>query len=67
MEVLLNLKGRSMVYFSRDSRKLRDPLTIPNTHLYAEGNLSADQIMRNCRKILAAFGHKADDFSVDVI
>ncbi len=65
-EVLLGLSGRSMVYFSRDKRRLRAPLRIPNSTLYAEGNLSADQIMRNCKKILVTFGHKTTDFSVDI-
>jgi len=66
-EVLLGLSGRSSVYFSRDKRRLRAPLRIPHSTLYAEGNLSADQIMRNCRKILLAFGYKASDLSVDML
>jgi restriction system protein len=63
-EVAGAVHGRSRTYFARDPEPMWNPARVPGTDLYLETNLSAENILRLAQKLMAAFGHNADDLVV---
>ncbi len=53
------------MYFSRNSSELREPRRIGNTDIYVETNLSANAIVKLCRKIVALFGYRKEDLIIE--
>lgn len=63
---VLNLKGRKKPYFTRNPNELRIPEKINNTEIYIEIHLSAKSIVNLSKSIIALFGYKEDDLSIEV-
>lgn len=62
---VLNLVGRKRPYFSRNPNELRSPERVNNTGIYVETNLSANSIVKLSKSIIALFGYKEDDLSIE--
>jgi len=65
-EQVLNLVGRKRPYFTKSPGELRNPERVNGTDIYVEVNLSANSIVKLSRDILALFGYKKDDLSIEV-
>lgn len=63
---VLNLVGRKRPYFTRNPNELRVPEKINNTEIYVETNLSATYIVKLSKSIIALFGYRGDDLSIEV-
>lgn len=63
---VLTLKGRRREYFKRDPIGMTTPAAIPGAGVYAETNLSAENIVDQCRALLKLFGHGVGQFQVEV-
>lgn len=63
---VLNLVGRKRPYFSKNPNELRRPEEIDNTGIYVETNRSADNIVDFTLQILALFGYKENEFSIEL-
>jgi len=62
---VFNLRGRKRPYFTRNPNELRNPEKIDNTEIYVETNLSANSIVKLSKNIIALFGYKEDDLSIE--
>ncbi len=56
----LDVKGKKVVYFSKNPDDLRDPIKIEGSPYYWEGNSSAHTIQRIIKKLLTRFGYNAE-------
>lgn len=65
-DLILNLVGRTMPYFTKNPNKLTRPVKINNTNIYVETNLSANSIVRLSKKILAHFGYDEKELTIEV-
>lgn len=63
---VLQLKGRTRDYFSREYKDMTRPEKIPGTDLFVEANLSANDVVRRCRDVLRLFGYSEETLSVEV-
>lgn len=63
---VLTLRGRKRAYFSQDFKGMTSPQEIPGSGIYAETNLSANNIMDRCNELLGLFGYSRDQLRVDV-
>lgn len=64
-ESVLDLKGRSREYFSEGRpQKMVKPVQIPESNYYLEGNISADGIIRNIKKLFDIFGYNYQDLII---
>lgn len=64
-ERILTLRGRKRMYFARDYKGMTAPQEIPGLGIYAETNLSANNIMSLCHDVLSLFGHPHEDLQVE--
>jgi len=62
---VLNLRGRKRPYFTRNPNELRAPEKIDNTDIYIETHLSANSIVKLSKSIMALFGYKENDLSIE--
>ncbi len=65
-EKVLNLAGRKRPYFTKNRNELRKPEKIGNTDIYVETHLNANNIVKLSKSIIAFFGYKSDDLSIEV-
>ena len=63
---VLNLVGRKRPYFTRNPNALRSPERVDNTEIYVETNLSANSIVKLSKNIIALFGYKEDNLSIEI-
>ena len=63
---ILSLVGRKRPYFTKDPNELRVAERIDETDIYVEINVSANEIVRLSRKIIALFGYSKDSLSFNV-
>jgi hypothetical protein len=63
---VLNLVGRKRPYFTRNPNELRIPERVDNTNIYVETHLNANSIVKLSKNIIALFGYKEDDLSIEV-
>jgi len=61
---VLSLRGKKRPYFSKNPIELRYAERIPNSNIFVETNLSADDIVKFCWKILRHFGHSPTDLKI---
>ncbi|MGE4358073.1 MAG: GIY-YIG nuclease family protein [Candidatus Omnitrophota bacterium] len=61
----LNIKGSKRIYFSKNSKDLRDPLEIKGSPYFCEGNLSANHIVKITNTLLENFGYKPHDLEIE--
>ncbi len=62
---VLNLAGRKRPYFTRNPNEIRGPNRIKNTDIYVETDLGANSIVKLSKNIIALFGYKDDDLSIE--
>lgn len=62
---VLNLVGRKRPYFSLNPNALREPKKIKNTGIYVETNMSANQVVKISREILALFGYDESNLKIE--
>jgi len=62
---VLQLKGRKRQYFSRNKDELWEPRKIAGTNIFAETNLSANNIVKICLDLLALFGYSSSDLRIE--
>ena len=65
-ERVLPLRGRKRAYFSRVREELTTPLPVGGTDLFAEGNLSANGIVRLCEAVLSVVDGPGGGFAVQL-
>ncbi len=65
-ERVAQLRGRQRLYFSSSTADLRQPLGIPGTDLYVEGNWSADGCVRLARRVLVAVRGSDEGFRIEL-
>ena len=65
-ERVATLRGRKRPYFSSTVEELRDPLHIPGTNLYVEGNISSSAAERLARQTLRVVRDTDGDFRVEL-
>ena len=65
-ERVANVRGRKRPYFSSSAADLREPLQIPGTDIYVEGNVSAAQAERIARLTLTAVRGSDDGFDIEL-
>ncbi|MGD2099835.1 MAG: hypothetical protein PVG35_19840 [Desulfobacterales bacterium] len=63
-EKVLWISGEDKTYFSRYSDQLRIPEKIKGMDIYVETKLSADEIVKTSRNLLAEFGYDVDDLNI---
>ncbi len=63
---VLNVKGRSRSYFTKDSSDLKRPEQIKNSEYYVEGNLNANNIMKIIEKILILFDYQTNSIKIKI-
>lgn len=63
----LELRGTTMVYFSKDSNELKEPKQISDSAFYAETKLNANSIVRRSWDLLEIFGHLKKDLQITVV
>jgi len=61
---VLGLVGRKRPYFSRNASELRVPQKIEKTNIYVETNLSSNDIVKMCIKILSLFGYTSENLKI---
>ena len=61
---LRSSRGKS--YYTREPGPLLSPERIGHSDIWVETNFSAQDIRERCYELLAAFGHRADDLSVEL-
>ncbi len=65
---ITTIKGKTRPYFTSTPSLLRNPLKIPNTNLYAETNLSAQNIVNIIsKKIFPLFGYTDKDLIIYLV
>jgi len=62
---VLNLVGRKRPYFSLNPNALREPRKIRNTGIYVETNMSANQVVKISKEILALFGYDESELRIE--
>lgn len=60
------LRGRKRPYFSSSAEELRDPLHIPGTNLFVEGNISSSAVERLARQTLRVVRDTDGDFRIQL-
>ena len=65
-ERVLTLRGRTRAYFSKKRRGMADARKVEGTDIYAETNLSANDIITRCHEVLEHLGHNRDELQVEV-
>lgn len=63
---VLELKLRKRKYFALRGNQLKAPKKIPNTNIYVETNVSAHNITKLCRALIAEFDYSDEDLKVGV-
>lgn len=63
---VINLVGRQRPYFTRNPNELRNPERINNTDIYVETKLSANSIVKLSKSVIALFGYRENDISIEV-
>lgn len=63
---VLDLRGRTKAYFSRNRRGMTEARKIEGTDIFAETNLSANDIIERCHEVLALLGHRREELQVEV-
>lgn len=63
---VLNLRGRSRVYFSRDARGMKAPKPVSGTDIFVETNLNARDTVTRCREMLALCGLPLSDLHIEL-
>lgn len=58
------LRGSKRAYFSRDKRELHAPKRVGNTGYYCGTQLSAEQIVRLCHRLLGLFSYSQQDLTI---
>jgi hypothetical protein len=66
-QFLLNFRGRTRRYFSRDARELEQPKKIPNTDIYAMTKLNANEMVRRSKDVIRHFGYNPDQLKVHAV
>jgi predicted type IV restriction endonuclease len=66
-ERVFTLKGRKRPYFTKNRNELRSYKKIPETNIYFETNLSAAQIVKVTKKLIALFGYPENELSIETI
>jgi hypothetical protein len=61
---VFSISSKKGCYFSDNPKQLRSAGSIADSGIFAETNLSADSIMKICRRLLSEFGYKETDISV---
>lgn len=61
-----SIRGRKRVYFSVQAQDLVRAVSIENTDLYVEGNLSANDCVRLARRVVAAVRGSDDGFRIEL-
>lgn len=61
----LGIVGRKRPYFTHNANELRQPGKISNTNIFVETNLSANNIVKICLQMLAAFGYSSNDLTIE--
>ena len=64
-EKILEIRGRSIPYFSRDADELHLPREIGETGIFASCQGAGDQIERRARRVLSAFGYPDDSLVIE--
>lgn len=62
---ILNVTGRSRIYFSYNPEDISTPLKIRNTDIYVDTKLSAKSILKLCTDILYEFGYPSSYFAIE--
>ena len=62
---VLTLRGRTRAYFSKNRRGMAEARKIEGTNIYAETNLSANDIITRCHEVLKHLGHDRDELQVE--
>ncbi len=60
------IRGRKRIYFSTQAKELVRAVSIENTDLYVEGNLSANDCVRLARRVVAAVRGNDDGFRIEL-
>ena len=63
---VLGLKGAKRSYFSRNEDLLTTARKIPETGIFVEQNLSARNITRVCRRLIALFGYSEEELKIEL-
>ncbi|MCH7923100.1 MAG: type I restriction enzyme HsdR N-terminal domain-containing protein [Nitrospinae bacterium] len=63
---VFSYRGRKRLYFSKNPLELRNAERIPDLNIHVETNLSADNIVQMCRRILGLFGHSPTDLKINL-
>ncbi len=66
VERVLSLVGRKRPYFTRNANELRVPQKIDKTNIYFETNLSSNDIVKMCFKVLSLFGYSNEDLKINL-
>jgi len=63
---LLALKGSKRDYFSEDEESMTSPARVGESGFFVETNLSANDIVRLCHKMLAVLGYSKDELQIEI-
>jgi len=63
---VLGLVGRNRPYFTQNASKLRVPQKIEKTNIYFETNLSSNDIVKMCFKVLSLLGYSNEDLKINL-
>ncbi len=63
---VLSLRGTKRAYFARDLKGMTQPQEILGSGIFAETNLSANDIIKQCHALLKLFGYSESDLQVEV-
>ncbi len=62
---VLWLSGKNRNFFSTDDNELRSPEKIKQTNIYVDMNLSPNDTVKLCHKIIQAFGYPVSELEID--
>jgi hypothetical protein len=65
-DLALNIRGTKRPYFARSERELRNPLPIPGTPYFVEGQVSSWGAAHFASRLLAAFDFDPREVAVEV-
>lgn len=63
----LELRGPTMLYFSKNSSDLKDPRRIADSSYFAESKLNSNSIVKRSLGLIKVFGHSPEDLPIDQI
>ena len=63
-EKILDIRGRTLAYFSRNEEEVSIPREIGNTGIYASCQGAGDLIEERARRVVELFGHSRDSLSI---